>query len=106
MDRSRLDELLASVLNITESDGDRHTYFNPPSTVKMKYPAIRYTLGGIIRKFANDGSYHMVPYWEITLIDRNPDSVYVKKILQIPYCRFDRFYKADNINHWTFTIYN
>lgn len=106
MDRSRLDELLAAVLNITESDGDRHTYFNPPSGVKMKYPAIRYSLAGIHRKFANDGSYHMVPSWEITLIDRNPDSEYVKKILQIPYCRFDRPYIADNLNHWTFTIYN
>ena len=106
MDRSRLDELLAAVLNLTESDGDRHTYFNPPSTVKMKYPAIRYSLAGINRRFANDGSYHTKPSWEITLIDRNPDSIYVDKILQIPYCSFGRFYVADNINHWTFTIHN
>jgi hypothetical protein len=106
MDRLVLDEILAGILNMTESDGDRHTYFNPPPSVQMKFPAIRYSLKNFNVKFANNGIYRNTPSFEVTLIDTNPDSEYVKKILQIPYCRFDRFYVAENLNHWTFTIHN
>ena len=106
MDRLSLDEVLATVLNLTESDGDRHTYFNPLPSVRMKYPAIKYSLNTMNTRFANNGVYRNTPSYEVTLIDTNPDSEYVAKILQIPYCRFDRFYIADNLNHWTFTIHN
>lgn len=106
MDRLDLDEALAGVLNMTESDGDRHTYFNPLPSVKMRYPAIKYSLDSMNTRFANNGIYRNTPSYEVTLIDRNPDSQYVEKILQIPYCRFNRFYIADNLNHWTFTIHN
>ena len=104
--RLELDEVLAQILDLTESDGDRHTYFNPPPSVRMRYPAIKYSLNRITRNFANNGAYMTAPSYEVTLIDENPDSEYVEKILQIPYCSFDRFYIADNLNHWTFTIFN
>lgn len=106
MDRLVLDGILAGILNITESDGDRHTYFNPLSSVQMKYPAIRYSLKNVNPTFANNGLYRITPSYEVTLIDTNPDSEYVAKILRIPYCRFDRAYTANNLNHWTFTIHN
>lgn len=106
MDRLNLDEILATVLNLTESDGDRHTYFNPLPSVRMRYPAIKYSLNDMNTNFANNGLYRNTPSYEVTLIDRNPDSEYVAKILQIPYCKFNRFYVADNLNHWTFTIHN
>ena len=106
MDRLVLDETLATILNLTESDGDRHTYFNPLSSVQMKFPAIKYSLNDVNLTFANNCIYRKTPSFEVTLIDTNPDSEYVDKILQIPYCRFDRFYIADNLNHWTFTIHN
>lgn len=106
MDRLVLDEILAGILNLTASDGDRHTYFNPPSSVRMKYPAIKYSLKSIDTRFANNGLYHNKPSYEVTLIDSNIDNEYVAKILKVPYCKFDRFYIADNLNHWVFTIYN
>ena len=106
MDRLVLDEVLATVLNLTESDGDRHTYFNPPPSVQIKFPAIKYSLKNVNTRFANNGIYRQTPSYEVTLIDTDPDSEYVDKILQIPYCRFDRFYVAENLNHWTFTIHN
>ena len=104
--RIELDEVLRGILDFNEPDGDGHTYFNPPSSVKIKYPAIIYTLRGIDTRFANNGSYHRAPSYELILIDRNPDTEYLTKILDIPYTRFDRFYRADNLNHWVFTIYN
>ena len=106
MDRLELDKTLARIIAITESDGDRHTYYNPPSSVRMRYPAIRYSLNGINTNYANDGAYRTVPSYSVILIDEDPDTRYLEKILDIPYCRFNRFYRADNLNHWEFTIYN
>ena len=101
-----LDEVLASIIGITESDGDRHIYLNPPPSVRIRYPAIRYSLNKIDSKYANDGSYTMAPSYQVILIDDDVDTKYLEPILRIPHCRFDRFYIAGNLNHWVFTIYN
>lgn len=105
-DRLELDEVLAGIIGITESDGDRHIYLNPPPSVRMRYPAIKYSLNNITPTFANDGPYRMAPSYEVILIDPEIDTPYLDKILRIPHCRFNRFYRADNLNHWVFTIYN
>ena len=104
--RSVMDAKLSWVLNLSEPDGDRHIYFNPPPSVRMRYPAIKYSLNNINRNFANNDGYQTLSSYEVTLIDEDPDSIYVDKILQIPYCSFNRFYIADDLNHWVFTIYN
>lgn len=104
--RSGMDAKLSWVLNLSEPDGDRHIYFNPPPSVRMRYPAIKYSLNNINRNFANNDGYQTLSSYEVTLIDEDPDSIYIDKILQIPYCSFNRFYIADDLNHWVFTIYN
>lgn len=105
-DRLILDEVLAQILDLTESDGDRHTYFDPPPSVQMRYPAIVYSLSDIGGIFANNGLYKTEPSYEVILIDEDPDTIYLEQILAIPYCKFVRFYRADNLNHWVFKIYN
>lgn len=105
-DRLELDEVLAGIIGITESDGDRHIYLNPPPSVRMRYPAIIYSLNNIDPNYANDGPYRLKPSYQVILIDEDIDTEYLVPILQIPYCRFNRFYIADNLNHWVFTIYN
>ena len=104
--RLELDDVLAQIIDLTESDGDRHIYFNPPPSVKMRYPAIKYSLNNIGMTFADNGVYRTTPSYEVILIDEDPDTIYLEKILQLPYCRFNRFYRASNLNHWVFTIYN
>lgn len=100
---------MASRLNLqTELEkilGSRNVYFQPPASVQMKYPAIRYSLQNIENRHADNLSYKQAKAYELILIDPDPDSEYVDKILQLPYCRFDRFYPADNLNHYVFTIY-
>ena len=85
--------------------GSRNVYFQPPESVKMKYPAIVYSLNAIINNKANDRVYKQDISYSITLIDEDPDSEFVTKISQLPMCRFDRFYTSDNLNHYTFTLY-
>jgi hypothetical protein len=39
------------------------------------------------------------------VIDRNPDSELPDKVIELPLCKFDRFYTADNLNHTVFTLF-
>ena len=86
--------------------GSRNVYFQPPASLLMQYPAIRYELKDFQNKSANNSStYIMATGYECTLIMREPDTEYLQKIFQIPYCKFGRYYRADNLHHYTFTIY-
>ena len=105
-DRIELHEKLNLIIGKTESDGDTHVYFQPPASIKMKYPAIRYSLDLIDIKTANNHVYKKALGYKIILIDKNPDSRYVDEILKIPYCSFINAYTADNLNHFVFRIYN
>lgn len=86
--------------------GSRNVYYQPPASVKMKYPAIVYRRKDIDTRFANNVVYMQSSSYEVVLIDKNPDSEFVDKILRLPYCSYDRHYTSDNLNHDVFTIYN
>lgn len=103
--RLELHEIFCEILNMPEPDGDSHVYFQPPSSVKLKYPAIVYKLKDVDVLHADDGNYLQNPAFEGVLIDPKPDCVLFEKIIALPYCRFDRYYASDNLNHYTFTIY-
>lgn len=85
--------------------GSRNVYFQPPSSVRIQYPAIVYSRKDIEGRFANDKIYRKLPCYEAILIDKNPDSEFIDKILDLPYCSFDRHYESDNLNHDVFTIF-
>lgn len=97
--RLELDALLRQVI------GNDNVYFQPPETTKMKYPAIRYVRSNINNKFAGDEVYKQSYFYEVTVIDYDPDSEIVHKISKLPKIRFNRHYTADNLNHDVFTIY-
>ena len=104
--RLELHEILCGIIDITEPDGDRHVYFDPPESVRMKYPAIVYSRGGIDNLHANNSVYKQFYPYEVIVIDKNPDSKYVDKISKLPRCRWSRHYKADNLHHDVFTLFN
>ena len=83
-----------------------NVYYDPPESIEMEYPAIKYNLVNIKTDNANNSPYITTPGYSVTLMDWNPDSEYVAKILALPYCSFDRHYTANDLHHWTFTIYN
>lgn len=80
-------------------------YFQPPESVKMKYPAIVYNLDGIKNTYANGGVYLSQRSYSVTVIDPDPDSPIVGKVAALPTCRFNRHYERDNLNHDVFTIF-
>lgn len=101
---------MASRLNLHEELcvllGSRSVYFQPPSSVRMNYPCIKYSLSGIDTKPANDANYNSINRYELTVIDSNPDSdIHVRILNHFQMCRFDRPYVADNLNHFVLTLY-
>lgn len=93
--QSKLEELLCS----------KSVYFQPPSSVRLKYPCIIYSLSDIDVKRTNNHLYLSKKSYTVTIIDEDPDSVIPDKIFELPLCRFDRFYTVDNLNHWVFNLY-
>lgn len=85
--------------------GSRNVYFQPPASVRMQYPAIVYSRSNIENRHADNNVYMQSYFYEITVIDEDPDSEIVEKVSKLPTCRFDRHYKADNLNHDAFTLY-
>lgn len=98
-DRPALGEYLRTETGIP------HTYFNPDANVNLKYPCIIYSRDGIEKRHADNGTYILTHRYQLMLIDRDPDSVYVEKIELLPMCRFSRHYVSDNLSHDIFTIY-
>lgn len=101
MAKSRLDlhEELCDIL------GSRNVYFQPPESLKMKYPAIVYSRDNIDNKFADDNVYMQACRYRVTVVDANPDSEIVERVSKMPSCAFNRHYAASNLNHDVFTLY-
>jgi hypothetical protein len=97
--REKLHEILVDLL------GSRNVYFQPPSTVKMKYPAIVYSRNRIESKYANDKAYKTRTRYTVIVIDSDPDSLIPEKVATLPLCRHDRRYTTENLNHDAFSVY-
>jgi hypothetical protein len=82
-----------------------NVYYNPPASVKMKYPAIVYSRSKIDNNHANNVVYNQKTAYNVTVVDPDPDSEIVKTVSKLPLCRFSRHYVADNLNHDTFILY-
>ena len=85
--------------------GSRNVYFQPPESIKVKFPEIIYSLSDIRNMHASNTIHKKDMVYMLTYIDEDPDSENVEKISNLPYCEFDRFYTSDNLNHYIFTIY-
>lgn len=85
--------------------GSRNVYFQPPANVKMQYPAIVYSRDAADTQFAGNRPYRRTKRYQVTVIDRNPDSPVPDKVAELPMCAFERFFTADNLNHDVFGLY-
>lgn len=97
--REQLQTLLETTL------GSGNVYFQPPENVTMEYPCILYARDFVDGRHADDKPYSMTVRYIITLIDKNPDSPIIDKLLALPTCSFIRHYKASGLNHDLFNIY-
>lgn len=107
MSRRRLElhDILCSILSCPIQGDECRAYFQPPESVKMKYPAIVYGLDDIENTFADDWVYLSHKRYSVTVIDKDPDSALIDTVAKLPTCRFERHYKSDNLNHYAFSLY-
>ena len=105
--RLELQELLEKVpgLAYDKTLEGKAVYFQPPSTVFMTYPCIRYSLEDINVRFAGNLPYTLYDRYSLIVIDPDPDSTIRDEVAKLPMCSFDRSYTTNNLNHYVFTIY-
>ena len=85
--------------------GSRNVYFQPPTNVIMQYPCIVYSRNALDQKFANNRPYQFTKQYQVTVIDRNPNSGIPDKVAALPLCAFETFFTKDNLNHDVFNLF-
>lgn len=98
--RRELNDILKLVL------GADNVYFQPPEDRVMQYPCIVYERDDASASHADNLPYRVVLKYQVTLIDQNPDSDVVDKLLALPSCSFSRHFATSGLNHDVFTLYH
>lgn len=96
--RVELHEYLCDIL------GSTNVYFQPPPNVKLRYPAIVYKLGNYKPTHANNEVYNLYKSYNVTVIDKDPDTQVPDKLAKERFATFDRYYISDNLNHYVFEV--
>lgn len=99
MDRSQLQTLLEGLV------GSGKVYFQPPESVQMEYPCIVYARDGSDSRFADNDPYKIVKRYQVTVIDRDPDSEIPDKVEELRLCTRSAFFTSENLNHDVFILY-
>lgn len=97
--RLELQKILEEIL------GSKNVYFQPPASIRLKYPCIIYNRSSSYNEFADDVLYRYLKRYSVTVIDRNPDSKIPDKVENLRYCSFERFFTSDDLNHYVFNLY-
>jgi hypothetical protein len=97
--RLELQTILEGVLDST------NVYFQPPSNVKMLYPCVVYAQDNAKTEFADNSPYSRVKRYQLTIIDRDPDTLIPDEIAQLPLSNLVRIFTADNLHHYVFNLY-
>lgn len=96
--RSELHQLLKTM-------GAQKVYFQPPSRDQMEFPCIVYEIEDESVDYADNVPFRNNFRYMVTIIDRDPDSAIHKLVAKLPLCSFNRFYAADNLNHFVYNLY-
>jgi hypothetical protein len=98
--KTRREELQDLLEEITE-----YVYFQPPSGFQMKYPCIVYILDDMNTRFADNAPYTVEKRYQLTVIDRDPNSMIPDSVALLPKCIFDRYFPSSGLNHYVFQIF-
>jgi hypothetical protein len=85
--------------------GSKYVYFQPPESIKLHYPCIVYKRTAGETLYADNSPYLAKNRYEATLIDENPDSEFVDKMLRLPYAAYQRHFNSDGLNHDVFYVF-
>lgn len=99
---SRL-ELHSKLLELMEGN---NVYFQPPESIKLQYPCIVYSRRSGNTKYADNYPYKYKTEYQLTLIDKDPDTKFVTKLaMAFPMIRHSNFFVSENLNHDVFALF-
>jgi hypothetical protein len=90
---------------LKQTSGVANVYFQPPSNLQMNYPCIVYSRDNAQSKFADNAPYRYTQRYQVTVIDRDPDSEIPNKIAALPLCLYSRHFTADGLHHDVYSLY-
>ena len=97
---------LAFSAYLKEQTGVENVYFQPPESIKMRYPAIVYSISRVDNRFAENKQYLQFIAYQVIVIDKDPDSDIPEKLIEaFEEINFNRHYVADNLNHDVLILY-
>lgn len=98
--RLKLHEFLEKIPTVKKA------YFQPPESVKMVYPCIRYYKVRPRADRADDMVYRFTQCYELIVIDPNPDSQISRYIVEhLPMAEINPTYTSNNLYHTPITLY-
>lgn len=93
-------------IELREVLGSNNTYFQPPESVKLKYPCFVYSLSSDYDRFADDRSYMFYEGYDVTAISKDPDQTFKEELKEkFRHCTWNRSFISDNLNHNVYKIY-
>lgn len=104
--RLQLHSDLVHILGTQDNPEDhQRVYFQAPANVQLEYPCILYRRDPSETQFAGNNPYRITKRYEVTVIDRSPDTDIPERVAALPMCLMTRTFAADNLNHYVFTLY-
>ena len=98
---NELQEVLQGILG-----NDGKAYFQPPESLKLKYPCIVFERNDAFIVRADNNPYVVTKRYVVTLITKTADNdKYLDKLIELPMCSFNRQFISDNLVHEVFNIY-
>lgn len=83
-----------------------NVYFQPPSSIQMKYPCIVYNKDDNHKQHGNNSIYYRKQGYTITVMDRDPDSLTPEMLESyFQYCSINQYYEVDGLHHTTLNLY-
>lgn len=82
-----------------------NVYFQPPTSYRMRYPALVYEFSGYFRVRADNRNYQLRDQYTLTYIHSDPDDPNTRKLEELEWCTFERRLKIDNYYHDVYNLY-
>lgn len=100
-------ELEAYIAHDTRvSNPAEHVSFQPDEQSRIKYPHIVYSRSPALKTHADNISYLLRDRYELTYIDRKPDSPVFDELEKRPNCSHTASFVEDGLHHSVFDLYH
>lgn len=104
-DSRTLADVLRDIM-VSAGETSEQVYLQSPTSVQMKYPAIRIAIDGLNNDFADGTVYKQSWFYKVTVIDKVFDSKIAQKVSKLPKIQMvGAPYVSDNLYHYVFKIY-